>query len=70
MVSSSGQVLSLCLLVVLVALIRRRLRPEAALLAACALALLLVASALSLFDYRYELGAVILLPAAAALAAA
>jgi hypothetical protein len=68
-VSSSGQVLSLCLLVVLVALIRRRLRLDAALLAASALALLLIASALSLFDYRYELGAVILLPAAAALAA-
>jgi hypothetical protein len=69
-VSSSGQVLSLCLLVVLAALIRRRLRLDAALLAASALTLLLVASALSLFDYRYELGAVILLPAAAALAVA
>jgi hypothetical protein len=71
---ASGQVLAPCLLVVLVALVwrrrRARLRLDAALLAACALALLAVASALSLFDYRYELGAVILLPAAAALAAA
>jgi hypothetical protein len=66
-VSSSGQVLAPCLLVVLVALIRRRLALDAALLAAMALTLLLVAAALSLFDYRYELGAVILLPAAAAL---
>ena len=34
----------------------------------CAVTALLVASALSLFDYRYELAAVILLPPAAALA--
>ncbi len=70
---SSGQVLAPCLLVVLVALAWRRgsarLRAAAALLAGCALTLLAVAAALSLFDYRYELGAVILLPAAAALAA-
>jgi hypothetical protein len=70
---SSGQVLTPCLLLVLVALAagrgRRRLRCDAALLAAAALTLLIVASALSLFDYRYALGATILLPAAAAFAA-
>jgi hypothetical protein len=66
-VSSSGQVLAPCLLLVLIALVRRRLALESALLAAMALTLLLVAAALSLFDYRYELGAVILLPVAAAL---
>jgi hypothetical protein len=69
---SSGQVLTPCLVVVLFALVtrrgRRRLRLDAALLAGAALTLLVVASALSLFDYRYGLGATILLPAAAALA--
>ena len=62
---SSGQVLTPCLLIVLAALILRRgssrLRADAALLAALAVTSLLVASALSLFDYRYELAAVILL---------
>jgi hypothetical protein len=70
---SSGQVLTPCLLLVVIALAarrgRRRLRLDAALLAAAALALLVFASALSLFDYRYGLGATILLPAAAAFAA-
>jgi hypothetical protein len=69
---SSGQVLTPCLLIVLAALLLRRrssrLRADAALLAALAVTSLLVASALSLFDYRYELAAVILLPPAAALA--
>jgi hypothetical protein len=65
---ASGQVLAPCLLVILVALVRRRLRLDAALLAAMGLATLFVASVLSLFDYRYELGAVVLLPAAAVLA--
>jgi hypothetical protein len=69
---SSGQVLAPCLLLVLAALgLRRgsrRLRLDAALLAATVLTALLVASALSLFDYRYGLGATILLPAAAGLA--
>lgn len=69
---SSGQVLLPCLLVVLAALgLRRgarRLRLDAALLAATSVSGLLVASALSLFDYRYQLGAVLLLPVAAALA--
>jgi hypothetical protein len=71
---TSGQVLALCLLVVLVALLRRRgagrLRLDAALLAAATLVALVVAGALSLFSYRYGLTAVILLPAAAALAGA
>jgi hypothetical protein len=70
---SSGQVLAPCLLVVVIVLALRRgdrrLRLDAALLAAVALTALLVASALSAFDYRYGLGATILLPAAAALAA-
>jgi hypothetical protein len=69
---SSGQVLTPCLLIVAVALIlrrgSRRLRADAALLAALALTALLMASAFSLFDYRYDLPAVILLPPAAALA--
>jgi hypothetical protein len=69
---SSGQVLAPCLLIVLAALLLRRgsarVRADAALLAALAVTSLLVASALSLFDYRYELAAVILLPPAAALA--
>jgi hypothetical protein len=69
---SSGQVLTPCLLVVIVALAlrqgARRLRLDAALLAAAALTALLIASALSIFDYRYGFGAAILLPAAAALA--
>jgi hypothetical protein len=71
---ASGQVLALCLLVVVVALLRRRvpwrLRLDAALLAGSTLAALLVASALSVFSYRYGLIAVLLLPAAAALAGA
>jgi hypothetical protein len=70
--SPSGELLSACLLLVLVALALRRgaarLRLDAALLAACALTALLVAAALSVFDYRYALEALILLPAAAALA--
>jgi hypothetical protein len=69
---SSGQVFAPCLALVIVALAlrrgSRRLRLDAALLAGTALTALLVASALSLFDYRYSLSAVILLPAAAALA--
>jgi hypothetical protein len=69
---TSGQVLALCLLVVLVALLRRggawRLRLDAALLAAATVVALVVAGAVSLFSYRYGLTAVILLPAAAALA--
>lgn len=71
---TSGQVLALCLLVVLIGLVRRRgdrrLRLDGALLAAATLTALIVAGALSLFSYRYGLTAVILLPAAAALAGA
>ena len=70
---TSGQVLGLCVLVVLVALFLRRgalrLRLDAALLTFAVLAMLLVATALSVFSYRYGLIAVMLLPAAAALAA-
>jgi hypothetical protein len=69
---SSGQVFVPCLAIVAVALAlrrgSRRLRLDAALLAACVLTALAVASLLSVFDYRYSLSAVILLPAAAALA--
>jgi hypothetical protein len=69
---SSGQVFVPCLAIVAVALAlrrgSRRLRLDAALLAACVLTALAVASLLSIFDYRYSLAAVILLPAAAALA--
>ena len=68
---TSGQLLAICVLVVLVALARRRgparMRLDGALLAATALVALLVASALSIFDYRYGFVAVVLLPTAAAL---
>jgi hypothetical protein len=70
--SPSGELLTPCLLLVLVALVLRRgawrLRLDAALIVGCAVAALLVAAALSVFDYRYGLEALILLPAAAALA--
>ena len=69
--ATSGQVLAICVLVVAAALVRGhawRLRLDAALLAACALAGLLVASALSIYSIRYGLLAVVLLPAAAGLA--
>ena len=70
---TSGQVLAACLLVVLAALVRRRprtfrLRLDASLLAACVVTALVVSSALSIFDFRYGLAAVIFLPVAAALA--
>jgi hypothetical protein len=71
---TSGQVLALCLAVVLAALLLRRrigwrYRIDAALLAAAVLVALTLASALSVFSYRYGLTAVVLLPPAAALAA-
>jgi 4-amino-4-deoxy-L-arabinose transferase-like glycosyltransferase len=70
---TSGQILGVCVIVVLVALILRRgplrLRLDAALLGCSVLLMLLVATALSVFSYRYGLVAVMLLPAAAALAA-
>jgi hypothetical protein len=69
---TSGQLLAACLLVVLAALVTRRggwrLRIDAALVAASVVSALLLATALSVFSYRYGLGAVIFLPAAAALA--
>jgi hypothetical protein len=69
---TSGVLLAACALLVLVALFRRRrgwrLRLDAGLLAASALAALAMASALSVFDYRYGLVAVVLLPPAAAMA--
>jgi hypothetical protein len=71
---TSGQVLALCLLIVLVALVRRRgewrLRLDATLLAAATLTALVVAGAASLFSYRYGLTAIVLLPVAGALAGA
>ncbi|HEY7076300.1 MAG TPA: hypothetical protein VH418_13055 [Solirubrobacteraceae bacterium] len=70
---TSGQVLLICVAIVLAALILRRgawrLRLDAALLVAATLVSLIVASALSVFSYRYGLLAILLLPAAAALAA-
>jgi hypothetical protein len=70
---TSGLILLGCLLVVVVGFVlpRRpwRLKLDSALLAGCTLASLVVASALSVFSYRYGLIAIILLPAAAALAA-
>jgi hypothetical protein len=70
---TSGQVLAACLVLVLVALIRRapgtfRLRLDATLLAVCSGTALIVASALSIFDFRYGLVAVLLLPIAGGLA--
>jgi hypothetical protein len=63
-----------CLLVVIVALLRRRgdwrLRLDGALLAAATLVALLTAAAASVFSYRYGLTAVVLLPPAAALSGA
>jgi hypothetical protein len=72
---TSGQVLAACVLLVLVSLVRRargtfRLRLDATLLAVCSLTTLVVASALSIFDFRYGLLAVLLLPVAGALAVA
>jgi hypothetical protein len=67
---TSGQILALCVLIVAVALALRRgawrLRLDAALLAGSVLVMLLFATALSVFSYRYGLVAPILLPAAAA----
>jgi hypothetical protein len=71
---TSGQILAACLLVVIVALLRRRgdwrLRLDGALLASATLVALLTAAAASVFSYRYGLTAVVLLPPAAALAGA
>jgi hypothetical protein len=71
---TSGQILAVCVLIVLVALLLRRgalrLRLDAALLAGSVLVMLLFATALSVFSYRYGLVAPILLPAAAAFAGA
>jgi hypothetical protein len=69
-----GPLLAACVLLVVVALALRRgprrLRLDAALLAAVALAALLVSQALSLFSYRYGMVAAVLLPPAAAMAGA
>jgi hypothetical protein len=72
---TSGQVLAACLFLVLLALVRRppggfRLFLDATVLASSALTALIVASTLSIFDFRYGLVAVILLPVAGALAGA
>ena len=72
-VFTPGPLLAALLLLVLVALLWRprrewRLRLEAALLAACVLSALVFASMVSIFDYRYGLLAVILLPPAGAMA--
>jgi hypothetical protein len=69
---TSGQVLLACVAIVLAALVLGRgawrLRLDAALLVAATLVSLIVASALSVFSYRYGLVAILLLPPAAALA--
>jgi hypothetical protein len=69
---TQGVILAACVVLVLVAVVMRRgpsrLRLDAALLAASALVALLVTATLSLFDYRYGLVAVLLLPVAAAMA--
>lgn len=69
---TSGLVLGICLLVVLLAVLSRRgaarLRLDAALIATSVVVMLLVSAALSVFSYRYGLVAAVLLPAAAALA--
>ena len=69
---TSGQILLICLAIVLAALVLRRgawrLRLDAALLVSATLVSLIVASALSVFSYRYGLLAILLLPPAAALA--
>lgn len=71
---TSGQILLICVVAVLAALVTRRgpwrLRLDAALLAGAVLAMLLFATALSVFSYRYGLIAALLLPAAGALAGA
>jgi hypothetical protein len=69
-----GPLLAACLLVVAAALLLARgrgraLALDAALLAAATLTALLMASAFSVFDYRYGLLAVVLLPTAAVLGA-
>ena len=69
---TSGQILAICVILVLVALALARgalrLRLDAALLAGSVVAMLLFATSLSVFSYRYGLIAAILLPPAAALA--
>ena len=69
---TTGPVLALCVLVVVAAAVLRRgavrLRLDAALLAASVLVMLLVATSLSVFSYRYGLVAALLLPPAAAFA--
>jgi hypothetical protein len=68
----TGPAFAACLIVVLLALVRRRgawrLRLDAAFLAVAVVASLVVVVAVSMFSYRYGLTAVLLLPAAAALA--
>lgn len=72
-VYTPGPLFAVCVLLVLAALLMRagdaRLRADAALPCAAALAALLVSQALSVFSYRYGLGLIILLPVAGALAA-
>src|SRR5206468_5610207 len=69
---TSGQLLALCVLLVLAAAVSRRgawrLRLDALLLAAATVAALVMAVAVSVFSYRYGLIAIVLLPPAGALA--
>ena len=71
---TSGQILLVCVALVLAALVLRRgawrLRLDAALLVVATLVSLIVASTLSVFSYRYGLLALLLLPTAAAMAVA
>jgi hypothetical protein len=67
----TGPVLATCLIIVLAAFVlrrgARRLRLDAAFIAAAVVASLVVVVAVSMFSYRYGLAAVLLLPVAAAL---
>lgn len=70
---TSGQIFAICVALVLIAAVwrpRRNWRPrlDAALLAACVVGSLVLVSALSIFDYRYALIAIVFLPPAAVLA--
>jgi hypothetical protein len=70
---TSGQIFTICVALVLIAAVWRprqnwRPRLDAALVAGCVVCSLALVSALSIFDYRYALIAIVLLPPAAALA--
>ncbi|MBW3593270.1 MAG: hypothetical protein KY396_06225 [Actinobacteria bacterium] len=70
---TSGQIFTICVALVLLAAVWRprrnwRQRLDAGLLAACVICSLVLVAALSIFDYRYALIAIVFLPPAAVLA--